>query len=71
MNSFVLALSGLVPMADKVPSEEEIGTGWMYFVLFVLLVLAIAFLGWSLTRHLRKVRHNAETGVFGADDAPR
>ena len=68
MSTLVVALTSLVPLADKVPSEDEIGTGWMYLVLFILLVAAVTFLGFSLTKHLRKVRSNAEHGVFGADD---
>jgi hypothetical protein len=65
MNTFVIALTGLASMADKTPSEDEIGAGWMYLVLFLLLAGAVAFLGFSLTKHLRKARTNAEHGAFG------
>lgn len=68
MSTLVVALIALAPLADKVPSEDEIGTGWIYLVLFVLLAAAVTFLGFSLTKHLRKVRTNAEHGVFGTDD---
>jgi hypothetical protein len=68
MNTLVVALTSLAPLADKVPSEDEIGTGWMYLVLFVLLAAAVTFLGFSMAKHLRKVRTNAEHGVFGTDD---
>jgi hypothetical protein len=58
----------LVSLADKVPSDDEIGAGWGYLVLFVLLAAAVAFLGFSLTKHLRKARENAESGVFDKSD---
>lgn len=58
----------LVPLADKVPTEDQIGTGWIYLVLFLLLAAAVIFLGFSMAKHLRKVRTNAEHGVFGDND---
>lgn len=71
MNTLLTALAGLAPLADKVPTEDEIGTGWIYLVVFVLLAAAVTFLGFSLTRHLRKVRANAEQGVFGTRENPQ
>jgi hypothetical protein len=64
--------SGLAALADKVPSEDQIGAGWIYAVVFVLLAGAVVFLGFSLSKHLRKARANAESGAFGhRDDASR
>jgi hypothetical protein len=71
MSTLLTALAGLAPLADKVPSEDEIGTGWIYLVVFLLLVAAVTFLGFSLTKHLRKARANAEQGVFGKQDPQR
>jgi hypothetical protein len=68
MNTFALLASGVVVMADKVPSEDEIGAGVGYLVVFLLLVGAVTFLGFSLNKQLRKTRANAERGVFGKDD---
>jgi hypothetical protein len=69
MNTIALlvtgALTGLVALVDKVPSEDEIGAGWGAVALFVLLASAVAFLGFSLSKHLRKARTNAEHGAFG------
>jgi hypothetical protein len=63
----------VAPMVDKVPSDNEIGAGIGYLVVFLLLVGAVVFLGFSLTKQLRKTRANAEHGVFdrhgnGGDD---
>lgn len=65
MNAF---LTSLAPLADKVPSDDEIGAGWGYAVVFVLLAAAVVFLGFSLSKQLRKTRANAEHGVFDQDD---
>jgi hypothetical protein len=75
MTVFVLhvtqLLGGFAALADKPPSEDQIGTGVAYLVLFILLAAAVTFLGFSLSKQLRKTRANAEAGVFGKDDRPR
>lgn len=68
MNALVIALTGLAALADGVPSDNEIGAGWVYLVVFLALAGAVTFLGFSLTKHLRKARTNAEAGVFGKDN---
>lgn len=55
----------VAPLVDKVPSDDEIGAGVGYLVVFLLLVAAVAFIGWNLNKQLRKTRENAERGVFG------
>jgi len=60
--------SGFATLVDKTPTEDQIGTGFAYLVLFILLAGAVAFLGFSLSKQLRKTRANAEAGVFGKDD---
>jgi hypothetical protein len=71
MNPLILLLPLLVKGADKVPAPEDVKAGWGAFALFIALAVAVALLGWSMTRHLRKARDNAELGVFDANDAPR
>ena len=69
MNTLLLsgALAGLAVLVDEVPSEDQIGGGWLYFVVFVALAGAVTFLAFSLAKHLRKARTNAEHGAFGDD----
>ena len=68
MNPLILLLPLLVKGADKVPAPEDVKAGWVAFAVFIALGIAVALLGFSLTRHLRKARDNAEHGVFGPTD---
>lgn len=72
MNTLALlipdVLAALVSLADEAPAAEDVKAGWGAFAIFLLLGVAVALLGWSLTRHLRKAQANAEAGVFGDDD---
>jgi hypothetical protein len=60
----------LVVWADKVPAPNDVKAGWVAFGVFIALAIAVALLGFSLTRHLRKARDNAEKGVFDPSDEP-
>ena len=55
----------LVSVADQAPAPEDVKAGWVAFAVFVALGIAVALLGFSLTRHLRTARSNADQGVFG------
>jgi hypothetical protein len=70
MNTLVILglVSGFPVLADKVPSEDQIGPGWIWAVVFILLGAAVILLAFSLVRHLRKARANAESGVFDKRD---
>ncbi len=70
MNSLML-LAALVVTADPTPAPEDVKAGWVAFGVFLALAVAVAFLGFSLSRHLRKARTNADLGVFDASDEPR
>jgi hypothetical protein len=65
MNALLLHLAVLLPGADPVPAPEDVKAGWVAFAVFLALAVAVALLGFSMTRHLRKIRSNAEAGVFG------
>ncbi|MGN6162180.1 MAG: hypothetical protein ACTHOG_10840 [Marmoricola sp.] len=53
---------------DPAPSDNNVVAGWGGFVVFVLLVAAVAFLGWSLTRQLKKAQRAADEGRFDPSD---
>ena len=63
MSSLTGVAGVLVPLADKVPKENDVVAGWTGFAVFMFLVVAVAVLLWSFTRHLRKARVN-----FGVED---
>jgi hypothetical protein len=54
----------LLRAVDPVPADKNVTAGWTAFAVFVGLVIAVALLGFSLTKHLRRARENAEKGVF-------
>ena len=58
----------LVSTADQAPAPEDVKAGWVAFAVFIAMGVAVALLGFSLTRHLRTARTNAELGVFGPTD---
>lgn len=57
-----------VEAAEQAPEPEDVKAGWTAFVVFILLIGAVAFLGFSLTKHLRRAEANEEAGLFGADE---
>ncbi len=71
MNTLILLAPFLVGGADPVPADNDVKAGWVAFWIFVGLAVAVALLGFSLAKHLRKARDNAELGVFDTNDRPR
>ena len=71
MNALLFLVPLLAAGADKVPAPNDVKAGWGAFALFIGLAVAVALLGWSLTRHLRTARDNAEAGAFDPSDKPR
>jgi len=68
MNTLVVALYSFAAYADPVPADDDVKAGWGAFGVFIVLAIAVAFLGWSLTKHLKKAKTNADAGAFGKDD---
>jgi len=54
---------------DPVPTDDSVKAGWTAFVVFLLLLLAIGFLGWSFSRQMKKVKKADEQGVYGSSEA--
>lgn len=57
---------GLVRIADETPKDEDVVAGWTAFVVFLLLIGAVVFLGFSLTKHLRRAQAAEEAGLYGS-----
>jgi hypothetical protein len=54
----------LLHAADPVPKAKDVTAGWTAFAIFIGLCVAVAILGFSLVKHLRRANENAEKGVF-------
>jgi hypothetical protein len=66
-------VAALVRAEEKAPEAEDVVAGWIGFAVFIFLILSVAVIGWSLTRHLRKADRARAEGKFGdpvATDAP-
>jgi len=57
----------LTMLADRAPEPEEVTAGWTALVVFLLLIAAVVFLGFSLVKQLRKAQAAKDAGVFGDD----
>lgn len=51
--------------ADETPKPEDVTAGWTAFAVFLLLGAAVAVLGVSLAKHLRKAEDAKRAGVYG------
>lgn len=58
----------LLTAAPTPPPDNSVVAGPIGALVFVLLILATAFLCWNFTKQLRKTQKAKEQGVFG--DAP-
>jgi hypothetical protein len=58
----------LTQVADPVPDDNSVKAGWGAFAVFLLLILAVAFLCWSFAKQMRKVKAADEAGVY--DEKP-
>ncbi len=58
-----LSLVSLVWLAA--PEDEDVVAGPIGFIIFIGLVIAVAVLGWSLNKHLKRAHRAADEGVFG------
>jgi hypothetical protein len=54
----------LVPLATDGPEPADVKAGWTAFVVFLLLLVAVALLGWSLSRQLKKADRAKRAGVL-------
>ena len=61
----VTAVHALVSAEDKRPADNDVVAGWTGFAVFILLILAVAVIGWALTKSLRTASRAKDAGVFG------
>jgi hypothetical protein len=61
----------LVRLVDEVPEAEDVKAGWLAFGIFLGLGVAVAFLGWSLSKQLRKAQAAEDAGLYDPSDRPK
>ena len=62
----------LLPLAlasDQAPEPEEVKAGWTALIIFLLLILAVVVLAFSLVKQLRKAQAARDAGVYGDEPA--
>jgi len=69
LTALVLINAGLADGVEQAPEPEDVKAGGIAFVVFILLALAVALLGWSLFRQLRKAQAAKDAGVYGDEPA--
>ena len=71
MNTLILLAPFLVAGADQVPADDDVKAGWVAFWIFIGLAVAVALLGFSLAKHLRKARTTPSSASSTRSDQPR
>ena len=70
MHALTLDLASLVFAAqEQVPEDDDVVAGWTGLAVFAFLLVAVALIGWSLVRQLRKAERAKAEGVYGDDPA--
>jgi hypothetical protein len=55
-------------VAEQAPEPEDVKAGWTAFLIFILLIAAVVFLGFSLVKQLRKAQAAEDAGLYDHDD---
>jgi hypothetical protein len=66
MNTLITTLAAplVAGWASDGPEPADVKAGWTAFAVFLLLLVAVALLGWSLSRQLKKAQRNKEAGIL-------
>ncbi|GAA1546832.1 hypothetical protein [Nocardioides humi] len=56
---------------EPVDQDTNIVAGWTAFWIFVGLIVAVAVIGWALTRSLRTAARAKDAGVYGDEPVER
>ena len=65
--TLVAVLLPLLTATQEGPEPEDVKAGWVAFFIFLALIGAVAVLGFSLTKQLRKAQAAKDAGVYGDD----
>ena len=65
MTALHLVSGALVDGIQKGPEPEDVKAGWVAFAVFLALCAAVALLGFSLFKQLRRAQAAKDAGVYG------
>ena len=68
---YALVTPLILVLADPTPEPEDVKAGWLAFALFIGLILAVVFLGFSLVKQLRKAQAAKDAGLYGDEPVDR
>jgi len=60
--------TGAALLLAAAPEEEDVVAGWTAFAIFGLLIVAVALLGFSLTKRLKNVDRAEAQGLYDPSD---
>jgi hypothetical protein len=69
MTPLLVSVAVLV-LVEAPPEPEDVKAGWLGFGVFLALAVAVAFLGFSLRKHLRKVDFEEEPDNENGETRP-
>ena len=64
-------VTALVNAEEKAPDAEDVTAGWLGFWVFLGLIIAVAVIGWALTKSLKTADRAKESGVYGDEPVSR
>ena len=65
LQSLALLATEVTTLVDEAPQPEDVKAGPLALLVFLLLIAAVAFLGFSLVKQLRKAQAAKDAGVYG------
>lgn len=65
----LLALVSFTDRLPQGPEPEDVKAGWTAFAIFLLLIVALVVLMFSMVKQLRKAQAAKDAGVYGDDEA--
>jgi len=68
MTQAMTLVSLVARVAEQAPEDDDVVAGWTAFAVFGLLIVAVVFLGFSLTKQLRKADRAEEAGLYDPSD---
>lgn len=57
-------VSFLQKTQEKAPDPNDVVAGWTGFVVFIAMILAVAVIGFALTRSLKTAQRAKDAGVY-------